>query len=280
MRPIAALLLTVSVTLFVTTDPLRAAPAEARQQAAAFIQAVSTGDCRAAAQQVAWPLRHADETVGDADWTTTCRALRKPLSSGRIARVFAIEALTALQPEPMPRFDDPWFVDVVSGGDSAAPASGLSLVFDCSGDTCLLRAVYPRLLHHTHYAPQPASPEVETAVRAGRLANVLAQLTPLKIMLVEHYQVTGEWPQTLEAIGVDRDAMHSGMIDRVEITGNGHIRAWLNQTFGAGRILELVPKMEMDRLSVAWNCRSNLAGELLAHLRGLNCRPLRDTGGG
>lgn len=70
----------------------------------------------------------------------------------------------------------------------------------------------------------------------------------------------------------EADRLHARGVEKIELLSGGGIRAHLSADFGAGRMLDLVPAEQMDGLSMRWDCRTNLPGELTASLGGINCR--------
>jgi len=62
-------------------------------------------------------------------------------------------------------------------------------------------------------------------MRAARLAGVLQNMAPLKVMLTEHYHVTGEWPASVEELGLEPDRLHARGIEKIELLPGGGIRA-------------------------------------------------------
>lgn len=250
-----------------------ASPDRVRSRAAGFVQAVALGECEVAAALADWPLEFEGESIKLDDWQSPCRRIRARLITARIDAVFQPDELTSMMPPRGLEREDVYFVDLVMAQrPGSEQASGMNLAFECSETDCRLVAIHERLLHHRHYARSETPPDYERAIRAAQLAGVLQNLTPLKIMLTEHYQVTGEWPASVEELGLEPDRLHARGIEKIELLPDGGIRAHLSADFGAGRTLDLVPAEQMDGLSMRWNCRTNLPGELTASLGGINCR--------
>lgn len=253
---------------------LQASPREVRATTAEWVRHVVDKRCQEAGDMMTWPLQTDGGALERDAWPEQCRILYARLSTARISRVFDAAEVTRRQ--AVPGAGDPWFADLFTGRtNDGGHATGMSLGLDCDPG-CRIRALYGRLLHHEEYAtPAGRDPDRRT-VSAAQLASAISALAPLKTMLAEHYQVYGDWPETLDAMGVQAEELHSREIEHVELAPGGRIRAALNASFGPGRMLELVPNSEMAGMALRWNCRSNLPGEMLAHLRGLNCRPLTD----
>lgn len=276
-----AIILTIVSLLAVTAAT--ASPDRVRSRAAGFVQAVALGECDIAGALVDWPLQFEDESIELLGWQSPCEAMRARLATARIDAAFQSDALTSMMPPRQLEREDVYFVDLVMAqrpGSKQAP-SGMNLAFECSQSECRLVAIHQRLLHHRHYrnheldgsgARQGARTELERAMQAAQLAGVLQTMAPLKVMLTEHHAVTGEWPTSLEALGLESNRLHGRGIEKIEVLANGGIRAHLSADFGNGRTLDLVPTEQMDGLSMRWNCRTNLPGEMTAALGGVNCR--------
>lgn len=276
----AAILIIVS---FLAVDMVIASPDRVRSGAASFVQSVALGECDAAAAVIDWPLTFEDESINADSWQSSCARMRARLMTARIDAVFQFDDLTSMMPPRKLEREDVYFVDLVMAQrrGNEQTASGMNLAFSCRQPECRLIAIHQRLLHHSHYgqgdreakdAREAARPEIERAMRAARLAGVLQNMAPLKAMLVEHYMVTGSWPESVEKLGLDPARLHGQGIEKIEMLPDGGIRAQLSADFGNGRTLDLVPIEQMDGISIRWNCRTNLPGEMTASLGGVNCR--------
>lgn len=280
-RPAFRTAATLTVVSLLAVSLAMASPDRVRSRAAGFVQSIAVGNCDIAASLVEWPLKFEDESIELDGWQASCERLRTRLITARIDAVFQADELTSTMPPRQLERDEVYFVDLVTaqrpGRDQEA--TGMNLAFECSEADCRLLAIHERLLHHRQYhqrerdgGAQGARPELERAMRAARLAGVVQNMAPLKLMLTEHYQVNGEWPESVEELGLEPDRLHARGIEKIELLPGGGIRAHLSADFGNGRTLDLVPAEQMDGLSTRWNCRTNLPGELTASVGGLNCR--------
>lgn len=263
----------LSILSLLVVNLAAASPDRVRSRAAGFVQSVAIGECDIAASLVDWPLKLEGETIELGGWQSPCERLRARLLTARIDAVFQSDELTSTMPPRELERENVFFVDLVAARrEGRDRATGMNLAFECSEADCRLVAIHQRLLHRRHYNQQATPPDYERFARAAQLANVVQTLTPLRIMLMEHYQYNGEWPDSVEALGLEPDRLHARGIEKVELLTGGGIRAHLSADFGAGRTLDLVPTEEMDGLSMRWDCRTNLPGELTTTMVGLNCR--------
>jgi hypothetical protein len=260
-------------------DLAMASPDRVRSRAASLVQSVALGQCDNAAPLADWPLELEDRSIELDGWESLCKRLRKPFMTARIDAAFQSDEMTSVMPPRHLERESVHFVDLVlAHRPGREQVSGMSLAFECSESDCRLVAIHERLLHYRHYDrrerddDEGARLELERAMRAARLAEVLQNIVPLKTMLTEHYHVTGDWPASVEALGLEPDRLHGRGIERIEILPGGGIRAHLSAEFGNGRSLDLLPAEQMDGLSIRWNCRTNLPGEMTAVLGGVNCR--------
>jgi hypothetical protein len=103
----------------------------------------------------------------------------------------------------------------------------------------------------------------------ARLAQVMGEVSSVKVYMMEHYMSEGSWPLTKEEIGLsdsmfDRHPYISGLTVKYD----GSINVELNSIeFGTNRILKLVPDTEAYRnhrsLGMEWKCFCNLPRHLL-----------------
>lgn len=272
-RHVSRTALALAVISLLAVSLATASPDRARSRAADFVQSVANAECSMAASMIDWPLELEDELIELEDWRLPCERLRGRLITARIDAVFQADELTSVMPPRQLEREDVYFTDLIlAQRPEHEQASGINLAFDCSSAGCRLVAIHERLLHHRHYAGKETPPDYEGALRAAQLAGVLQSLTPLKIMLTEHYQVTGQWPASVEELGLEPDRLHGRGIEKIQILPGGAIRARLSAEFGPGMTLDLLPAEQMDGLSMRWNCRTNLPGEMTASLAGMNCR--------
>lgn len=264
---------TLIILALLAVSSAAASPDRVRARAASFVQSIATGQCDIAASLVAWPLEIEGESIELGGWRSPCERLRARLITARIDAVFQSDELTSTMPPRQLEREDVYFVDLVRIQRADRDrASGMNLAFECNETECRIVAIHERLLHHRHYNRQAAARDDERFARAARLAQVVQTLTPLRITLMEHFQYNGEWPASIEDLGLDPNRLHARGIEKVELLPGGGIRAHLSAEFGAGRTLDLIPAEEMDGLSMRWNCRTNLPGELTATMVGLDCR--------
>lgn len=98
----------------------------------------------------------------------------------------------------------------------------------------------------------------------SQLASVLAEISSVKVMLVQQYMQEGQWPLNKEAIGLNSSmfASHKQIAD-LKVRYDGSIHVDLRQDiFGDNKILQLTPNMDAyengQSMNINWTCISNL----------------------
>lgn len=99
----------------------------------------------------------------------------------------------------------------------------------------------------------------EAYIQRAAVAQVIASLSMIKVMLMEHYLSTGKYPENIEILGLKKEEMNDGRyIEQVGLLRNGIILAKLSGFFGVGKLLALVPESIMGGTQVRWQCVSNI----------------------
>ena len=94
----------------------------------------------------------------------------------------------------------------------------------------------------------------------AQLANLLATISPIKIMLIEYYMNEGQYPKTLNDIGLERSEMKAAKgINDLILTEDGSILVKLDKSLGESHIMMLSPKFVMGGMKVEWQCKVSLA---------------------
>ena len=97
----------------------------------------------------------------------------------------------------------------------------------------------------------------------AKFTNILHSLSPLRMSITQYYMERGKWPENMEALGFDRQAMKSSQIDGVRIKKDGKITAVLNTKLGENKFIVLDPKPAMSETQIDWQCWSNFPRTLL-----------------
>lgn len=97
----------------------------------------------------------------------------------------------------------------------------------------------------------------------AKFSGILQSLTPLRQSITQYYMERRQWPDNMEALGFEQQAMKSQRIDNVRIKKNGKIVALLNAKMGENKIIILNPKPAMGATSIDWQCWSNYPHSLL-----------------
>ncbi len=79
-------------------------------------------------------------------------------------------------------------------------------------------------------------------------------------MVVEYYSLQGEWPENVNAIGLDSHSLSSEFyIDAVEIDVDDTIIISVNEErFSKSGVILLKPKQSMGGLNIDWTCLTDL----------------------
>ena len=110
---------------------------------------------------------------------------------------------------------------------------------------------------------EPSRDENSVFIFRAKFSSILQSLTPLRHSITQYYMERGQWPDNMEALGFEQQAMQSQQIDSVRIKKNGKIVAQLNARLGEHKIIILNPKPAMGATSVDWQCWSNFPRSLL-----------------
>lgn len=97
----------------------------------------------------------------------------------------------------------------------------------------------------------------------AKFSAILGSLSPLRMSITQYYMKRGEWPENMEALGFERQAMQSMHIKSARIKKNGKIVAILNAKLGENKIIVLNPKPAMGATTIDWQCWSNYPRNLL-----------------
>ncbi len=117
-----------------------------------------------------------------------------------------------------------------------------------------------------HLIKNDAAPEPSTVEglyqKKAQLAQAFVEISPLRTMIAEYFQVRGVMPLSISALGVRRQTMKSAVVDNVAIANPGTLRADLAGA-NEGVFIELVPELEHGYTGIKWRCLSNAGQALL-----------------
>jgi hypothetical protein len=114
---------------------------------------------------------------------------------------------------------------------------------------------------YTDDAPEPDPQSV--LIFRSKFTGILESLTPLRTTINQYYMERGKWPENMEALGFDQQAMSSRDVDSVKIKKNGRVIAKLNSRHGENKIIVLAPIPAMGNTKLDWQCWSNYPSSLL-----------------
>lgn len=87
----------------------------------------------------------------------------------------------------------------------------------------------------------------------SKFSQAYVLISPIRMMSMQQYQMSGEWPTKLKQIGMDEEDTSDGQyIDKVRLSDKGEIVALLSKEFGKKRVLKLSPKSIMGGTNIRW----------------------------
>ncbi|NMP31991.1 hypothetical protein HII17_10470 [Thalassotalea sp. M1531] len=103
------------------------------------------------------------------------------------------------------------------------------------------------------------TPTYRNHVVRANFANVLAMVTPVKMQIATHYQMTGEFPRGRNDVDIRMfDLNEHELITSSEITNQAAIKISLSKDFGQNKKLVLQPKASKNGAFIKWNCLTNI----------------------
>ncbi len=121
------------------------------------------------------------------------------------------------------------------------------------GDVTPLLEVMPEALEV--YSPE----QVADYKQAALFTQAVSVISPFKMMLTEFYYMEGEYPDSLQQIGLKPEDMNtSSHISDLTIGANGEIYAQGNEELGLDTIIMLKPKLALGGFSREWECITNI----------------------
>jgi hypothetical protein len=109
-------------------------------------------------------------------------------------------------------------------------------------------------------------------VLSAKFAQVFTLVLPIRMMAEQEHAMRGQWPTSLEQIGLKKNETSDGRyIDEVRLGENGAVIVLLSKEFGQKRILKLAPKSIMGGMHIRWQCATNLLVKTINALSSFNC---------
>ena len=107
-------------------------------------------------------------------------------------------------------------------------------------------------------------------VQKANLASAINLIMPIKIQMLEYYQMMGDWPTTFEQLGLKQADMRDGdLLDSVKIGKAGEMTVRLGQKFGDKKYFTLKPEVIMGGMNIKWVCKTNMPKTEVP--MGMNC---------
>jgi len=106
-------------------------------------------------------------------------------------------------------------------------------------------------------------------MKTAQLAQILQSVTPIQMMVVQHYQYQGTYPSSLDELGLERKEMSSGLYIRdMELDEDGNILIEASSEIGNDIFVNLEHEETMGGLQTVWRCKTNLEKSALVGLPG------------
>ena len=123
---------------------------------------------------------------------------------------------------------------------------------------------YPTEALATAITDTPA-PNMAHYLTKAKFSQANAELSVIKMLVVEHYHMTGQYPGSLSELGFNEKSFDTGeYIQAIQFSKKGAIQATLMESiFGEDKILILTPKFTMGGMNMHWKCTSNLEKRIL-----------------
>ncbi len=111
---------------------------------------------------------------------------------------------------------------------------------------------------------RPSALIAKSYVPKAKLAQVLVDLTALKIPMTEYFMIEGEWPNSLEDINLPLNLFEgSKELSYVSIDDSGNIIGELDGSFGPDKMIRLSPQQNQNTFNIRWECSSNISARFL-----------------
>ena len=110
-------------------------------------------------------------------------------------------------------------------------------------------------------------------IRAN-LANIIANITAVKMIITEYYMFNGSLPKTREDLDLSiYDLEEVKGVDSIFLSEKGGITVDLSADFGSEKSLELNPAPSKNGFRLKWSCRTNLEERYLGVKNNRICEP-------
>ena len=120
---------------------------------------------------------------------------------------------------------------------------------------------------HAVDLPPESQVSNRTFVKTAQLARILQSVTPIQMMVSQHYQYQGTYPSSLDELGLERTDMSSGQfIEDLELDEDGNILIEASAEIGEGIYVNLEHEETMGGLQTVWRCKTNLEKSALVSL--------------
>jgi hypothetical protein len=98
------------------------------------------------------------------------------------------------------------------------------------------------------------------------LGSAMADIASLRMMMLEYYYSTGEFPKSVNDLGLDSATLVSSHVTGLTLEPEGILVAHLPESLGRDKRLKLVPHLVMGGSTIEWKCYANLSAAILANM--------------
>jgi len=194
--------------------------------------------------------KHKDQQAWDEEFERYLAALAKVYSVDEdTVRHLADQAITARKRETKP------------------PTAKLILPWVAIGALLLIGAATVWLLYRNLNPADSEARSADVNRQVNAVQDALASINVLKISVLEHYQVTGQYPSTFEEIGLrESDFVLSGQVERLTLQPGGEIV--VTNVFSDGATIRLQPYQRIASEAFDWRCLTTLPETVTAAIDG------------
>lgn len=122
---------------------------------------------------------------------------------------------------------------------------------------------YP-VADYQNIPPEVSAPSMRQHFIRANLANVIANITPIKMHINEYFMVKGTFPKTNKDMDLSMfDLQELDVIENAYLTDNGSVDVELSNEFGDGKILSIQPIASKNGAFIKWRCVTNIERKYL-----------------
>ncbi len=106
---------------------------------------------------------------------------------------------------------------------------------------------------------------------SAMMGDAITRGAMFKVALTEYYQTEGKWPKDNAALGLAKpDSYAGGAVTAIGIGAQGVVHIALNDKFGTGAAIKLVPVANTQTVQLNWHCETENSEKLATTLTACN----------